>query len=216
MKFMNLAASAMIAAVGFAGASNAAVLSVVGGISTPLPSSFDLVGTPVYDAQQGGVGDIGDPIATFGANKNATNGLSLSAPSNVTFTFLGAEAGFNNFAVTLGSTIFTVNDTPGVSSTSFFGSGFIPFSFNSVDNFLTPSSIANDGVRVRNVRLGFSDVFNGGESVIAYFDDTDISDIDYDDLVVRIDVSEIPLPAAAWMLLTALGGMGYLARRRTA
>ena len=219
MKFKILAVSAALAVASISTAANAAILSVVGGTNIALPSNFALVGTPVYDALQGGVGDIGDTITVFGADKSAANGLALTEGARITFTYLGAEAAFTNTAITFGSTLVSNADAPGVVSAPFIaGAGFVPVSFTSTT--LVPvvtNTISNDGGRTANMRIGFSETFNGGRSILAFFDDTDLTDIDYDDLVVRIDVipvSEIPLPAAAWMLLSALGGMGLLARKR--
>lgn len=219
MNFKIFAASAALAVACVSTAAHASILSVIGGTSAALPANFALIGQPVYDSLQGGVGDIGDTITVFGADKSAANGLSLTEGARVSFTYLGAEAAFNNTSITFGSTLVTNADAPGVMSAPFIaGAGFVPFSFTSTTLFpVVTNTIANDGGRDANMRIGFSETFNGGRSILAFFDDTDLTDIDFDDLVVRIDVipvSEIPLPAAAWMLLSALGGMGLLARKR--
>lgn len=41
-------------------------------------------------------------------------------------------------------------------------------------------------------------------------------DRDYDDMVVRMEVSPVPVPAALPLLASALGGLGFFARRRQA
>ena len=65
--------------------------------------------------------------------------------------------------------------------------------------------------------LAFSAIFNNGRSVIVGYDDSGAGpDFDYDDLVARIDVAPIPLPAAVWLLAAGLGGLGFVARRRRA
>lgn len=195
-------------------AAQAATLSVIGGADVALPGNFSLVGTPVYDTYQGGVGDIGDTIKVFDqASKTAANGLTLDGPASISFRFLGSEAGFQNVALVMG-TNFVNNkvDAPGSVSSSFTaGAGFIPFSFVS----LGVNTIANAGIANANLRLSFSEVFNGGASILALFDDND-PDVDHDDLVVRIDVTPVPLPAAGWMLLAGLAGMGLLGRKRRA
>ncbi len=204
-----------VLATGFAIAvstAQAATLSVIGGADVALPTNFSLVGTPAYDASQGGVGDIGDTIKVFNqASKTPANGLSLDTTASISFRFLGSEAGFENAALAMGVNLVNNKvDTPGFISRSFTaGPGLIPFSFLS----LGVNSIANDGVANANLRLSFSQVFNGGASVLAFFDDTD-PDVDYDDLVMRIDVVPVSLPAAGWMLLGGLTGMGLLGRKR--
>lgn len=198
-----------------ASAASAATLSVVGGASIALPANFSLTGDATYAAYQGGVGDVGDPLRLFDqASKSALNGLFLDGAGSLTFRFLGSEAGFENVAVVMGGTFVNNKvDAPGAVSASFAaGTGFLPFSFTS----LGVNTVANDGVANADVRIAFSDVFNNGQSVLAYFDDT-FPDIDYDDLVVRIDVvSEVPLPAAGWLFGAALLGAYTLSRKRSA
>ena len=46
------------------------------------------------------------------------------------------------------------------------------------------------------------------------FDDIAGGDRDFDDIAMRVDVSAVPLPAAAFPLLTALAGLGFVGRRR--
>jgi hypothetical protein len=193
-----------------ASAASSATLSVTGGAAAALPGNFSLAG-PAYDALSGGVGGVGDAVSVLtSATKTPANGLSLTGNGFLTFTFLGSEAGFSNVLSFGGADVFgnKVNAAGDVSATFAANAGFLPFSFESrgVD------TAANDGLLSAGLRIAYSEVFNGGRSVLAFFDDK-TTDIDYDDFAVRIDVSEIPIPAGGWLLLTALGGVMLLARR---
>ncbi len=193
-----------------AGAASAASLSVTGGDPTVVPSNFSLAG-PGYDALSGGVVGVGDAVSVLTpATKTPANGLSLIGNGFLTFTYLGSEAGFSNVLSFGGADVFgnKVNAAGDVSATFAANAGFLPFSFESrgVD------TAANDGGLSAGLRIAYSEVFNGGRSVLVFFDDK-TTDVDYDDFAVRIDVSEIPIPAGGWLLLTALGGVMLLARR---
>lgn len=205
-------AAALVAAVSFsAERAEAATFSIVGGDSIVLPANFSR-DTPQYLALAGGVGSIGDPISVFTtATKAPGNGLVVNGVGRVTFTYLGREAGFQNEFSAFSTTLFdTFTSSVGDASGVFVaGSGALPFTFTS-RGFDT---VANDGVATTGVRLAFSELFNGGRSVLAFFDDR-TSDIDYDDMVVRIDIAAIPLPATAWMFIAGMGGLMLLSRRR--
>ena len=47
------------------------------------------------------------------------------------------------------------------------------------------------------------------------FDDSGAGpDADYDDIVFRIDITAVPLPAAAWLLIGGMAGLGFASRKR--
>lgn len=213
MKHAAMAAALVLTA----GAAQAATLDVIGGAAATLPSAFSGWQPSYYDLD-GGVGRVGDAIKVFTADaKTADNGLFLKTPSTLTFTFLLSEAGFDNVLDFDGTEVFD-NKTAArgdVSASFALGAGFVPFTFISQGFF----AVANDGEANSAVRLAFSETFNGGASILAFFDDR-TTDIDYDDLVVRIDVTPtvtpIPTPASGLVLLSALAGVIALRRRRAA
>lgn len=184
-------------------------------------ASFDLV-NPTYTALSGGVGDIGDSISILGgAVKNATNGLSLSGPGKVTFTYLGSEAGYQNRSVNLlsATTIFANQGVSAVGDlvSALFPAGLLAFSYESGNG----SGIANNGgafnTTPANIGIAFSQLFNASRSVLVFFDDDGAGpDRDFDDLAMRIDVAPVPVPAAGLLLAAAIGGLGAAARRRRA
>lgn len=148
--------------------------------------------------------------------------FSPAGKASLTVTFLGTEASATNEAVTfgIGGTSLSLNSKTSTAGESYTIGiedllGTVPFTFTSDVNGGT--SAGADGF-VGNAAIAFSEVFNGGRSVYAYFDDSGArDDRDYDDMVVRIDIAPIPLPAAGWMLLAGLGGLYGMRRiRKTA
>lgn len=196
-----MGASALLAAGLMSSTALGATLSVVGGSSIALPSNFSLPA----------VASVGDPVTAFtSATKTAANGLLLDGPARITFEFLGSEAGFTNVFV-FGSELFNnKTSTVGDMSLTFdVAGGFVPFSFVS-NGVVTADNSAGFST---GLRVAFTDVSSDGSSVIALFDDT-FPDVDYDDLAVRITVSEIPLPTTALLLASAMAGVGFLSMRR--
>jgi hypothetical protein len=225
---MTLAKTALLAIALplMAGAASAASLSLTGagysaGTIGGTGAAFDLV-NPTYNGLTGGVGDIGDALSILsGTVKDGTNGLSVSGPARVTFTYLGSEAGFSNSSVNL-LTAATIFANQGVSAVgdivnAVLPAGLLAFSYNSGNG----SGIANNGVAVSpnlaDIGIAFSALFNGNRSVLVFFDDNGAGpDRDFDDLAMRIDVAPVPVPAAGLMLVAALGGLGAVARRKRA
>lgn len=209
-----------------AGAASAASLTLAGtgyGITKTIGgtgASFSLV-TPTYTGLTGGVGDVGDRLYILsGTVKTASNGLSMSAPARVRLTYLGSEAGFTNTSVNLltAATIFSnkVNSVGNVVQ-AVFPAGLLAFAYRSGNG----SGIANNGAafntNLADIGIAFSDLFNGGKSVLVFFDDNGAGpDRDFDDLAMRVDVASVPAPAAGLLLVGALGGLGAAARRRHA
>lgn len=213
MMLNNVTAGAVVAlGVMAAGAAQAVTLSVVGGADTVLTGRFSLEDDAAYVALANGVGE-GSTIKTFDSTKGAGEGLAVSGKSKITFTFLGSEAAFGNRFFFDGVELFlnktnSVGDAVAVVTA---GAGLLPFTFTS----RVVDSIANDGTATAGMSFGLSEIFNGGTSVLAFLDDNS-PDVDFDDLGIRIDVSQIPTPAAGVLFLSALAGMGLLSRRRAA
>ena len=64
-----------------------------------------------------------------------------------------------------------------------------------------------------NVGLSLAVAMISPSSAYLMFGDG-FGDADYDDMVVRVDVSAVPLPAAVWLFGTALIGLVGLGKRR--
>lgn len=158
----------------------------------------------------------------FNANNDVTgdvegfNGV-LSALRSTVFTveYLGKEAAHKNFFVQSGNNIFNTNNTMvGQKFTFNIAEGIVNFGFTDSN---VGFSASNTGANINNIYYLFgSDLLGDGSSFIVGFNDKG-SDIDADDLVVRVSaVSAVPVPAALPLLATAFGAFGIARRRNKA
>jgi len=231
-------ASALCAAVAIAslmsvGATSAAPLFSLsspdaGNLNLPAgPTGFNpAVSGPVAALMvSDGVG-IGTSITLY--NPSTPNGglFITSQNVNVTFQFLGAEAGFNNQTWQVGSpdsilfTNFsaTSGDVSGPVAVNALAA--VPFFFRSNGGNGGSDDAVNGGPIDLNLTLGLKII---SDSVAyAFFDDGGGSpiDADFDDVVIRITaISQggpelTPLPAALPLFASGLAGMGWLRWRR--
>ena len=193
----------VVAGLMFAAApASAMVLSVVGGADSTVAANFNPVGFP------GGV-STGDPIKVF--NTSFSGGLQLSGPGSAVlkYQYFGAEAGFLNFFSAGGvfsSQTSAINDTILTPTAA----GFVPFSFVTSGS---GDSATNNGLFSPGLSIAFANL--GNNSFLIMFNDAG-PDLDRDDLVVKVSVSQVPLPAAVWLLLSAVVGLFAFSRvRRT-
>jgi hypothetical protein len=203
-------ALAAIAALGLLGAAAPASAAVLGSIST----ADDNDGVqPIYGANL--------VNGFFGAN------WVLLGTSDITITFLGREAGFNNsFDFGLDGTDFTNSQT---GSPSFNVAGVAPSItyFNVAPgllefSFTTPNGTVTNGSNPNNTSpndVNFFTYVVSGNVIDLWLDDANDVDDNHDDMVIRLTAStgnfgQVPVPAALPLLLGALGGLGVMGRRR--
>lgn len=192
---------AVTGAILLAGSASAATLSITGGTDFTLPGGSEPVFNPAPAVAGLAIG------TTVQNGDNVLLSYSSAKKLKITYTFVGKEAGAVNTAMDGGSV--TNRDAVGSSFSNFYaaGTGLVDLDFTST----TGETAQNGGPNSTFGGLAFYAI--DSNSVYALFDDG-TSNIDYDDMIVQIDVAAVPLPAGAALMLTALGGFGIAARRR--
>jgi hypothetical protein len=219
---------------------SAATLSLVGageGSGVVLPDSFAPETTKNFDADDGmneapgwslaayqalvpaGAGYDGDQVLAFqGDVKDAGNGLSMSTSGQVTLTYLGFEADYTNTLLAGGAAVFA-NLGAGASAfgatwSGLMGPGLLDLDFLSNIGGLIENDGGVTGVPVP-VDIGLAYVLVSATTAFIFLDDSGLGpDRDYDDLIIRVDVVPVPVPAAGLLLAGGLALLGFTARRR--
>ena len=186
-----------------AGSSQAAVLSVTGGGASTIPAGFDL-------GPETGLSS-GDPILIFDSADPGGLGLVIDVPDTLTFEFLGSESGFTNTISSGGSEIFstataTIGDTASVPAI-----GGVDFLVDFILESSGGGSATNGGPITAPLSFAFAAITD--TSVILLFDDGGFG-TDYDDMAIRISVSQVPLPPAVWLMISAILGLVTFSRIR--
>ncbi len=208
--------TALAALVASATMASAATLSLVGDLQVQEVKKNDIKNLPVT---------INGTQLQFisGDRKTVSNGLSLSGPARVTYTYLGFEAGNTNYALTMGTgAVSFANKGTGTSSvgdatTIFQAGGLLNFAFGTSAPASSVSLFKNAGTAdpaSANYAVGYRRLSD--TSFLAFFDDIAGGDRDFDDLAVRIDVAAVPLPAGGLLLVGGLAGLAAFKRRRKA
>jgi hypothetical protein len=157
----------------------------------------------------------GPPDILAGTTVILNGTLSLSAPASVVFIYSGKEAGYRNLFKLDGVTLFDTgipfeSNTPVTLS---LDAGTVPFSFDTVS---PTGSVPNGGSAAFPPAISL--FMLNTRTVYALFNDSFTGDKDFDDIVVRMQIAPIPLPAAGFLLIGGIAGLAALGRtrRRTA
>jgi len=189
---------------------NASIFSLIGGTGGLLPDDWNPSPNTTGLA-------IDDDITIF---DSADEGIWLDGDADLVYTYIGKEAGSTNASSTSTSDRFfiTGSTAPNTIFETTGSSGYLDFSFEGlgtccVDPGTFTNGLGNSGA---NGGLSLAVVMLNPTSLYLMFGDG-FGDADYDDMVLKVEISAVPLPAAVWLFGTALIGLvGFSKRRKSA
>lgn len=195
----------------------AGILSAAPAFSATLDFQTSGAYNLIQDYYNGGTNDAGDSGIDYGISFGA-DALSImndeffsyysNAPTPGVMAAVGADAALNLQAGFNGEVSFWYSSTENTSVSVFSGlngTGTLLATFAllaNAQNDCSDTAFCNWDFASLNLNAIGQSIQFGGTAGVAGFDD--------------ITVNEVPLPAAAWLMLSGLGGLGALSRRRKA
>jgi len=178
--------------------------------------------------------DFVPQLAAAGVTNLFSGPLSLiGGPSIVEFTLVGAESGFSNALKYNGDVVVAeaINNASGAATGDFLtgqqdgglGQNSFVTKFDGGDlaellSFQILASMTTFDAQTDNFGI-FADA-SMVDNLSVFFlalDDTGANDDDnHDDIIVRVELSAVPVPASGLLLLGALGGLAGMRRRMKA
>lgn len=200
-------------------------LALACGLAFSVSASGALI---VNDGSGGSVPDTAETNDVLGdstASEPAGFGADLysDGDTQVTFEFLGYEAGYDNDFYVGDSLVFSNKgsnaSTPGDTYTSIFADGVLDFSFFSGGKGTYAVNGSNPDNSTGSTAVNFfvaEDTENYGEGLFLAFDDNGANDDDnHDDMAIRVTSSKVPEPGTLALMGLGLAGLGVGYRRRS-
>ncbi len=137
-------------------------------------------------------------------------GLSISGPANLTFTYSGSSAGYNNAFLFNATQMFTTGGSAVGSTATGAASGAGLLSFSFLSNLIDP--LANGSGSPDGFFMIAFQIVSATEANI--FLNDNFPDFNFADMTINAKISAVPLPAALPLLAAAVLGAGAVSRRK--
>ncbi len=162
-------------------------------------------------------GYSGQPATSTGVYSSGSQGTIVAdRATTVSFTFLGSESNFNNRFSFAGITLVESNTVGATTGPVAVNAGALNFTFSD-DRGGSASNGSASNANIGFAILDGNTLANGGNAgpfdFVLGFNDSNTDDADFDDFVVGINVSPVPLPTSLPLMAAALGLFTFARRK---